>query len=79
MSAGPLRIEQNILLVDLGGHLVLFDDGMGDSKLFGPDSGRLVRSLAELDLAPAQIDALVLSHARAEASRCGATASRTRA
>jgi glyoxylase-like metal-dependent hydrolase (beta-lactamase superfamily II) len=66
VPAGPLRIEQNILLVDLGGHLVLFDDGMGDSKLFGPDSGRLVRSLAELDIAPAQIDALVLSHAHSD-------------
>ncbi len=66
MPDGPSRMEQNILLLDLGGHLVLFDDGMGDAKLYGPHSGRLLRSLAELGLGPEQIDALVLSHAHCD-------------
>jgi glyoxylase-like metal-dependent hydrolase (beta-lactamase superfamily II) len=63
---GPVRIEQNILLLDIGGHLVLFDDGMGSSTLFGPHSGRLEQSLADVGLEPANIDALVLSHAHSD-------------
>src|SRR6476660_5450217 len=47
LSNGPMRIEQNSLLVDFDGQLALFDNGMGSSQLFGPQAGRLVTSLAE--------------------------------
>ncbi len=60
---GPMRIEQNVLLVDLGGELALFDNGMGTSQLFGPLAGRLLTSLAEAGVRPEQIGAMVLSHA----------------
>ena len=63
LPGGPLRVEQNVLLLDVGGHLVVFDTGMGSSTLFGPQAGRLPRSLGEVGLAPEQIDALVFSHA----------------
>jgi glyoxylase-like metal-dependent hydrolase (beta-lactamase superfamily II) len=63
LSNGPMRIEQNSLLVDFDGQLALFDNGMGSSQLFGPQAGRLVTSLAEAGVRPEQIDALVLSHA----------------
>jgi glyoxylase-like metal-dependent hydrolase (beta-lactamase superfamily II) len=59
---GPVRVEQNCLLLDLGGHLVLIDNGMGSSDRFGPHAGRLEQSLAELGLEPGHIDAMVLSH-----------------
>src|ERR1700760_4272693 len=38
---------QNCLLLQAGGKRVLFDNGMGSSKLFGPDSGQLLDSLGE--------------------------------
>jgi glyoxylase-like metal-dependent hydrolase (beta-lactamase superfamily II) len=63
LPGGPMRIEQNVLLVDLDGELALFDNGMGTSQLFGPQAGRLVRSLAEAGVRPDQVGAMVLSHA----------------
>src|SRR5438552_3009312 len=52
LKNGPMRIEQNVLLLDLGGRLALFDNGMGTSQLFGPLAGRLLRSLADLGVHP---------------------------
>lgn len=63
LPAGPMRIEQNILLLDLDGELALFDNGMGTSQLFGSEAGRLLRSLSEAGARPEQISAMVLSHA----------------
>jgi glyoxylase-like metal-dependent hydrolase (beta-lactamase superfamily II) len=63
LSSGPMRIEQNILLVNIDGALVLFDNGMGSSQLFGPHTGRLLESLADAGVGADEIDVLVLSHA----------------
>ena len=63
LPTGPMRIEQNILLLDLDGELALFDNGMGTSQLFGSEAGRLLRSLSEAGVRPDQISAMVLSHA----------------
>jgi glyoxylase-like metal-dependent hydrolase (beta-lactamase superfamily II) len=63
LPSGPMRIEQNILLVNIDGALVLFDNGMGSSQLFGPCAGRLLESLADAGVAADEINALVLSHA----------------
>src|SRR5690242_15792746 len=51
-----VHVEQNSLLLETGGKRVLFDNGMGTSKLFGPDSGKLIGSLAEAGVDPASID-----------------------
>ncbi len=51
LPGGAVRAEQNVLLLDIGGHLVLFDNGMGYSNRFGPHAGRLPRSLGEAGLA----------------------------
>jgi glyoxylase-like metal-dependent hydrolase (beta-lactamase superfamily II) len=56
-----VRVEQNCLLLDTGGKRVLFDNGLGSEKLYGPDSGKLLASLAEAGVDPASIDAMVLS------------------
>ena len=56
-------LEQNIPIVNFGDRLVLFDTGMGTSKLFGPTTGRLQKSIAESGISPADIDAVVCSHA----------------
>lgn len=61
-----LQVEQNCLLLETGGKRVLFDNGMGSSKLFGPDSGQLHASLAEAGIEAAAVDALVLTHAHSD-------------
>lgn len=64
--ADAVRVEQNCLLVDTGSRRVLFDNGLGSEKLYGPDSGRLLASLAEAGIQPESIDALVLTHAHSD-------------
>jgi glyoxylase-like metal-dependent hydrolase (beta-lactamase superfamily II) len=56
-------LEQNSPIVNTGSHLVLFDTGMGTLKTFGPQTGRLLKSMAEAGISPAAIDAVVCSHA----------------
>ncbi|MGB3271659.1 MAG: MBL fold metallo-hydrolase [Xanthobacteraceae bacterium] len=56
-------LEQNVLVVNSGDRVILFDSGMGTSKLFGPTTGRLIASLKEAGIDPASIDAVVASHA----------------
>ena len=65
-STDAVRVEQNCLLLQIGETHVLFDNGLGSEKLYGPDSGRLLASLAEAGVAPASIDALVLTHAHSD-------------
>jgi glyoxylase-like metal-dependent hydrolase (beta-lactamase superfamily II) len=61
-----VRVEQNCLLIETAGKRVLFDNGLGSEKLYGPDSGRLLGSLAEAGVDPASIDAMVLTHAHSD-------------
>jgi glyoxylase-like metal-dependent hydrolase (beta-lactamase superfamily II) len=61
-----VHVEQNCLLLRTAGRHVLFDNGMGSSRLYGPDSGRLLESLSQAGVDPAAIDALVLTHAHSD-------------
>jgi len=61
-----VRVEQNCLLLETDRRRVLFDNGLGSEKLYGPDSGQLLASLAEAGVDPAAIDALVLTHAHSD-------------
>jgi glyoxylase-like metal-dependent hydrolase (beta-lactamase superfamily II) len=63
LSPENVVLEQNSPVVNMGDKLVLFDTGMGTSKAFGPTTGRQQKSLAEAGIKPADIDAVVLSHA----------------
>jgi glyoxylase-like metal-dependent hydrolase (beta-lactamase superfamily II) len=56
-------LEQNIPIVNTGDKLIMFDSGMGVSKMFGPTTGRLLKSLGEAGIDPANIDVFVASHA----------------
>src|SRR5829696_6267233 len=40
-----VALEQNALVVNTGERLVLFDTGVGSSKLLGPTAGRLIGNL----------------------------------
>lgn len=63
-------LEQNILVLNFGERVVLFDLGMGTSKVFGPTTGKLLTSLRQAGIDPASVDALVMSHAHID--HCGA-------
>lgn len=59
-------LEQNILVLNTGSKLVLFDTGMGESQLFGPTPGRMMQNLAAAGINPADIDAVVCTHAHCD-------------
>ena len=62
-------LEQNVLVVNFGERVVLFDLGMGTDKTFGDTTGKLLPSLRQAGIDPASIDALVMSHAHID--HCG--------
>src|ERR1700709_2592522 len=63
LSPDNVVLEQNSPIVNFGDRMVLFDTGMGTSKMFGPTTGRQQKSMAEAGIKPEDIDAVVLSHA----------------
>src|SRR6202030_4345561 len=63
LSPDNVVVEQNSPIVNVGDKLVLFDTGMGTSTAFGPTTGRQQKSMAEAGINPADIDAVVFSHA----------------
>ncbi len=56
-------LEQNVLVVNTGDKLILFDTGMGKVQMLGPKSGRLLANLRAAGIDPTSIDAVVVSHA----------------
>jgi glyoxylase-like metal-dependent hydrolase (beta-lactamase superfamily II) len=56
-------MEQNVLVANTGDRLVLFDTGMGATKMFGPTTGRLLQNLQAAGITASDIDAVVLTHA----------------
>ena len=64
--ADRIFAEQNCLLLETGGRLALFDNGMGTDTTFGPNAGKLLASLAEAGVDPVSIDAVVLTHAHSD-------------
>lgn len=65
-ATDKVRVEQNCLVVDTPAGRALFDNGLGSQKLYGPGSGKLLESLAEAGIAPASVDAMVLTHAHSD-------------
>jgi glyoxylase-like metal-dependent hydrolase (beta-lactamase superfamily II) len=62
-------LEQNILVLNTGDRLVLFDTGMGSLDIFGPTTGKLMTTLQQAGINPEDIDAVVMSHAHVD--HCG--------
>lgn len=62
-------LEQNILVINVGGKTVLFDTGMGSMHPFGATTGQLIKTLRAANIDPAGIDAVVMSHAHID--HCG--------
>ncbi len=62
MSPSDMNIELNSFVVNNNGKTVLFDAGLGSSKMFGPKGGLLAKNLAEAGIKREDIDAVVISH-----------------
>ncbi|MGN6460361.1 MAG: MBL fold metallo-hydrolase [Pseudolabrys sp.] len=56
-------LEQNALVINTGSKLVLFDTGLGGTKMMGPNSGRLLDTLQAAGIGADDIDAVILTHA----------------
>ena len=63
LSPDNIVLEQNSPVVNTGDKLILFDTGMGTAKNFGPTTGRSQKSMKEAGISPADIDAVVFTHA----------------
>ena len=66
LSPTSVVLEQNILVLNTGDKLVLFDTGMGSSTMFGPTPGKLLASLKAAGIDPKDIDAVVATHAHCD-------------
>jgi glyoxylase-like metal-dependent hydrolase (beta-lactamase superfamily II) len=62
LSADSVTLEQNALVLNTGDRLILIDNGMGASTMFGPTTGKLFASLKAAAIDPKDIDALVITH-----------------
>lgn len=61
-----VSMDQNALVVNTGSRLILIDTGLGAFKLMGDHTGRLVANLKAAGINPADVDAILLTHAHAD-------------
>ena len=71
LTPDAATLEQNVLVLNTGRQLILFDTGMGDSmgeasRMFGPTTGRLLANLAAAGIRPEEVDLVVLTHAHCD-------------
>ena len=71
LDPNAATLEQNVLILNTGRQLLLFDTGMGESmgpqsKMFGPTTGRLQANMKAAGIDPAQIDVVIATHAHCD-------------
>jgi glyoxylase-like metal-dependent hydrolase (beta-lactamase superfamily II) len=66
LSPTDVVLEQNILVLNTGDKMVLFDTGMGTSTMFGPTTGKMLATLKAAGIDPKDIDAVVATHAHCD-------------
>lgn len=66
LDPNKVVLEQNILVINTGDKLVLFDTGMGTSQMFGPTTGKMLNSLKAAGIDPNSVDAVVATHAHCD-------------
>jgi glyoxylase-like metal-dependent hydrolase (beta-lactamase superfamily II) len=62
LNPADVVLQQNSPIVNTGDKLILFDTGMGTSKMFGDATGRQQKSMKEAGIKAEDIDAVVFSH-----------------
>ncbi len=62
LPAPQVRMEQNILVLNTGDKLIMFDTGILSMKPASMPAGRILKSLSEAGINPNDIDAIVLTH-----------------
>ncbi|NWG23792.1 MAG: MBL fold metallo-hydrolase [Pseudorhodoplanes sp.] len=62
LRSDNVLLEQNVLVVNTGSELVLFDTGSGSAKMFGDKVGRLIPTLQGAGFDPKDFDAVILTH-----------------
>jgi hypothetical protein len=62
MNPSDMNIELNSFVVNSNDKMVLFDTGLGASKMFGPKGGLLAKSLSDAGIKREDINAVVISH-----------------
>lgn len=68
LPTDTIRLNQNLLVVEVDGTLVMFDTGVGRDrslgrKEFGPGTGQAVSNLRRAGIEPEDIDLIALTHA----------------
>jgi glyoxylase-like metal-dependent hydrolase (beta-lactamase superfamily II) len=66
LATDNVILEQNILVLNTGDKLVLFDTGMGSTPMFGPTTGKMLNNLKVAGIDPKDIDAVVATHAHCD-------------
>jgi glyoxylase-like metal-dependent hydrolase (beta-lactamase superfamily II) len=66
LATDNVILEQNILVLNTGDKLVLFDTGMGSSPMFGPTTGKMLNNMKVAGIDPKDIDAVVATHAHCD-------------
>ena len=69
LPVGAATLEQNILVLNTGDKIILFDNGMGISKAFGDTTGKMLVTLKQAGIDARDVDALVMTHAHID--HCG--------
>ena len=62
LPADEVVMDQNILIINTGDKLVMFDTGIKSMVPATAKSGRILKSLGEAGIKPEDIDAIVLTH-----------------
>ncbi len=62
LAADHMVLQQNITVVNTGSKIAVFDTGMGASKMFGENQGKMPANLKAAGIDPANVDAVILSH-----------------
>ena len=69
LPTNNVPLEQNVLVLNTGDRIMIFDTGMGSAKLFGDSTGKMLEHLKRAGIDPASVDALVISHGHID--HCG--------
>ena len=66
LATDKIVFDENVVVVETGTDVILFDTGCGPITVFGPRAGKLPGNLRTAGIEPSEITAVVLSHGHAD-------------